>query len=60
MILAMKASKLLRKECVGNWCYAMKVKEEVKVENIPVVCTFLDVFPEELLGYPLSGKLILD
>ena len=49
----MKACKMLRRECVGYWCYRLEVKEEeIKVEDLPVVCELPDVFPEELLGMP--------
>jgi len=54
----MKACKMLRKGCVGYWCYALEVKEEeVRVENIPVVCEFPDVFPEELPGLPPQREI---
>jgi len=44
IISTMKACRMLRKGCVGYWCYALKVKEgEVKVEDIAVVCEFPDV-----------------
>ena len=32
-------------------CHDTQMKEE-KAENIPLVCEFKDVFPEELLGLP--------
>ena len=52
-ILIMKASKLLRQWCIGYLCYATEVKEEeVKIENISVVCEFPNVFPKELSGLP--------
>jgi len=53
----MKARKMLRKGCVGYWCYALEVKEEVKEEDIPVVCEFPYVFPEELPGLPLQWEI---
>jgi len=35
-------------------CCATEVKEkETKIENIPIVCEFPDIFPNELLGLPL-------
>jgi len=46
----MKPCKMLRKGCVGYWCYAPEVKEEVRVEDTPIVCEFPDVFLEELPG----------
>ena len=39
---------------MGHWC-AVKVKEgEVKVENIPNIGEFFDVFSKELLGLVLQ------
>ena len=29
-----------------------KSKDEVNIQNIPVACDFLDVFPEDLPGIP--------
>jgi len=58
IISAMKACKMLRKGCVGYWCYALEVKEdEVRVEDIPIVCEFPDVFPEELPGLPPQREI---
>jgi len=34
----------------------MRVNKENKVNNIPVVGVFLDVFPEEVLGLPYRKK----
>ena len=60
MILAITGHKLLKKGCIEYWCYAMEVKdEEVKIENIHTACKFLDVFYEDLQGFPLNGKLTL-
>jgi len=58
IISAMKACKMLRKGRVGYWCYALEVQDdEIRVEDIPVVCEFPDVFPKELLGLNKSQKL---
>ena len=58
IISAMKACKMLRKECVGYWCYALEVKDdEVRVGDIPIVCEFPDVFPEELPGLPPQREI---
>jgi len=39
--------------CMGYWCYAVDTQaKEEKAENIPIVCEFEDVFPEELPGLP--------
>ena len=49
---------MLRKGCVGYWCYALEVKEEeVRVENIPVVCEFPNVFLEALPGLPPQQEI---
>jgi len=54
----MKACKMLRKGCVGCWCYPLEVREEeVKVEDILVVCEFPDVFPKELSGLPPQWEI---
>jgi len=53
-----KANKMLSQGCIGYLCYVIEVKEEkVKIENIPVVCEFPDVFPEELLGLHPKRKI---
>jgi len=53
LIFTMKASKLLCQGCMGYWCYTIDTQaKEEKVGNIPVVCEFEDVFPEELPGLP--------
>jgi len=48
---------MLRKERVGYWCYPLEVNEEVKVEDIPMVCEFLDVFLEKLPGLPIQWEI---
>jgi len=51
VILIVKASKLLRQGCIEYLSYDTEVKEEeMKIEDIPVVCEFHNVFPEELAG----------
>ena len=56
-VLIMKASKLLRQGYVGNLCYDIKVKEEMKIENIPAACEFPDVFPDEMPSLPMQIKI---
>ena len=58
LISTMKVSKLLSQGCIGYWCYAVStpIKEE-GVENIPVVCEFEDVFPEELPELPPQREI---
>ena len=49
---------MLRKECEGYWFYALEIREEeVKVEDIPVVYEFPNVFLEDLLGLPPQREI---
>ena len=58
LISAVKQSKLLCPGCIGYWCYAIDTQaKEEKARNIPVVCEFEDVFPEELPGLPPQRKI---
>ena len=44
----MKESKLLCQVYEGYCCYAKDIQEKEELEdNIPVLCEFRDVFPEE-------------
>ena len=53
LISAIKSRKLLSKGCTGYLAYVVDVsKEALKVEDIPVVREFSDVFPGELPGLP--------
>ena len=54
----MKVGKLLYQGCMGYWCYAIDTQaKEEKGRNIPVVCEFEDIFPEELPGLLLQRKI---
>lgn len=54
----MKASKLLCQGCIGYWSYAINTQtKKEKAGNIPVVCEFGDVFPEELPGLPPQREI---
>ena len=58
VISTIKACKLLKQGCVRCWCYALEVKEEeIKLEDIPIVCEFSYAFLEELLGLPSQRKM---
>jgi len=58
LISAMKASKLLCQGCMGYWYYAIDTQaKEEKARNIPVICKFEDVFPEELPGLPSQREI---
>ena len=53
MISSMSAQRYLRKGYEAYLAYVINTKEvEKKVESVPVVCEFADVFPEELSGLP--------
>ena len=53
IISMIKAEKLVRYGCEAYLAY-MAMNEDYKVGllEIPVVCEFPDVFPDELLGLP--------
>ena len=54
----MKASKLLYQGYKAYWCCAMDIREKEKtIDNIPIVCEFEDVFPEELPGLPPQREI---
>jgi hypothetical protein len=49
----LKASKLLRKGCEGYIAYVVATGVEFpSISEVPVVCEFQDVFPEDLPGLP--------
>ncbi|KAG8501385.1 hypothetical protein CXB51_003461 [Gossypium anomalum] len=49
----MLAQKYVRKGCEAYIAYVLHSKEsEKKLESVPVVCEYSDVFPEELPGLP--------
>ncbi|XP_016667353.1 uncharacterized protein [Gossypium hirsutum] len=53
VIFLMSAQKFLRKGCEAYFAFVMNKKEsELKVESVPVVSEYVDVFPEELPGLP--------
>ena len=37
------------RECINSCAFAMK---DIKLEDIPVVCEYADVFPDDLPGMP--------
>ena len=50
---AMKANKMLQKSYQGNLAYAIELSDSgSRLEDIPVVREFSDVFPEDLPGIP--------
>ncbi|XP_052888039.1 uncharacterized protein LOC128296642 [Gossypium arboreum] len=53
VISLMTVQKCMRKGYEAYLAYVLNSKEsELKVESMPVVCEFTDVFPEELPGLP--------
>ena len=58
IMTAMKTSKMLRKSYQGYLVYAIEVRDSgSRLEDIPIVREFLDVFPEDLLGIPLDREI---
>ena len=57
-IMTAKASKMLRKSYQVYLAYAIEVRDSgSRLEDIPVVREFLDVFPEDLPGIPLDREI---
>ncbi|RVW68203.1 Transposon Ty3-G Gag-Pol polyprotein [Vitis vinifera] len=52
MISALRASSLLKKGCQGFLASVMSNESDLKLENIPIVREYVDVFPEDLPGLP--------
>ncbi|VVA36124.1 PREDICTED: reverse mRNAase, partial [Prunus dulcis] len=53
LISAMTARRLLRKGCSGYLAHVIDTRnQELKLEDIPVVRAFPDVFPDDLPGLP--------
>ncbi|XP_076900494.1 uncharacterized protein LOC143554674 [Bidens hawaiensis] len=52
IISKIKASRCLGKGCLGFMAFVTKEPEPRKLEEVPVVSEFKDVFPDELPGIP--------
>ena len=52
VVSAIKAEKMLRKGYPTYLIFALESKEELKLEEIPTIREFPEVFPEELPGIP--------
>jgi hypothetical protein len=52
LISAIQATKLLRSGCSGYLACVTEEKLGRRIEEIPIVREFMDVFPEELPGIP--------
>ena len=58
IMIAMKASKMLRKSYQGYLAYAIEVRDSGSLlEDIPVVREFPDVFLEDLQGIPPDREI---
>ena len=61
MVSAMKIRKYVKKGCEAYLAYVLDSKvNDKKVEPVPVVCDFSDVFPEELPGLPPIQEVEFD
>ncbi|XP_076893089.1 uncharacterized protein LOC143545013 [Bidens hawaiensis] len=52
LISMIKANNCLRKGCLAFMVYVTEGPKEKKLEDVPIVLEFSDVFPEELPGIP--------
>ena len=53
LINAMTASKMLRKGCQGYLAFVVDRRQEgTRLEDIPIVKEFPDVFPDDISGLP--------
>ena len=58
IMTAMKANKMLRKSYQGYLAYVIELRDSgSRLEDIPVVREFLDVFPEDLPSIPLDREI---
>jgi hypothetical protein len=58
LISGMRARKLLYKSCTGYLAYLLnKPSEPEKIEEVPVVSEYLDVFPTELTKIPPDSEV---
>ena len=59
MVSAMKAYKMLAKGCIGSLASIVETTKKVKIElpEAHIVCKFLNVFLEDLLGLPPDWKI---
>ena len=58
VITALEAKRLLHKGCEAYLAHVIdKSSSEVTLDNVPVICKFLDVFLDDLPGLPLDKEL---
>ncbi|KAG8503507.1 hypothetical protein CXB51_001514 [Gossypium anomalum] len=58
VISHMSAQKYMRKGCETYLAYVMNTElPQLKLESVPIVCEFPDVFPDELTGLPPNREI---
>ncbi|KAA3487782.1 Transposon Ty3-I Gag-Pol polyprotein [Gossypium australe] len=58
VISSMTAQRYVKKGCEAYLAYVLNTKvSEIKIEQVPVVCEYPNVFPEELPGLPPTREL---
>ncbi|KAA0037923.1 putative DNA/RNA polymerases superfamily protein [Cucumis melo var. makuwa] len=58
LISVLKADKLLKKGCTAFLAHVVEVqREKLKLEDVPMVKEFLDVFSDDLLGLPPDKEI---
>ena len=58
VISALEAKRFLHKDCEAYLAYVIdKSSSEVTLDNMPIVCEFLDVFPKDLSGLSPDREL---
>ncbi|XP_076890891.1 uncharacterized protein LOC143542081 [Bidens hawaiensis] len=57
IISKIKASHCLGKGCLGYMAYVTKEPEPKKLEEVPIVTEFKDVFPDEFRGIPPNQEV---
>ncbi|KAJ9539320.1 hypothetical protein OSB04_032053 [Centaurea solstitialis] len=59
LISVLKARKCIRKGCETYLAYVVDAKKEKKgVEEVPIVCDYLEVFPDDLPGLPPDRQVV--
>ncbi|XP_074376911.1 uncharacterized protein LOC141718429 [Apium graveolens] len=57
-LTVIQAKKLLRQGCEGYLAHVIdRSKEMPNIESIPIVSEFLDIFPDELSGFPPDRQI---
>ena len=58
VIFALEVKRLLQKGCEAYIAHVIDTSiPKVDLKNVPVVCEFSDVFPDDLPGLPPDGEL---